>query len=159
MAADSEIAEGGESIQLWDVATGQVVRTLQGHTGNITTMTISPNGQLLASGADDRTIKLWEVTTGKLVQTISDSSINHELAFAADGRLLASGIWQVVQLWDVSTGQKVRSLPGHLWVVYDVAFSPDGKLLASGSCGQINGKVNCNVGELKLWYVGDVKVE
>jgi WD40 repeat protein len=49
-------------IKLWDVTTGHLVRTLQGHTGDIRSLVFSPDGRLLASGSNDRTIKLWDLS-------------------------------------------------------------------------------------------------
>jgi COMPASS component SWD3 len=66
------------------------------------------------------------------------------VAFSPDGRLLASGSEDTVKLWDVETGQEVRTLRGHTDWVRSVAFSPDGRLLASGS----------QDGTVKLWDVG-----
>jgi WD40 repeat protein len=122
----------GETINLWEVSSGSVVRTLSGGIfGNVTSMAFSPDGRLLASGYSNETIKLWEVATGREVRTLEGHTSS--VAFSPDGQLLASGSGWAIKLWEVATGREVRTLEGHSWKVTSVAFSPDGRLLASGS--------------------------
>ncbi len=47
-------------MKLWNVKTGECLKTLQGHTSSVLAITFSPNGQLLASGGYEQTIKLWQ---------------------------------------------------------------------------------------------------
>jgi WD40 repeat protein len=56
------------------------------------------------------------------------------VAFSPDGALLATGSHDnTARLWNVATGQAVRTLTGHTGAVFGVAFSPDGTLLATSS--------------------------
>ncbi|MBE8969400.1 hypothetical protein IQ277_25235 [Nostocales cyanobacterium LEGE 12452] len=45
--------------------------TLSGHTEPVRALTLYSNGQVLASGSDDKTIKLWNPATGVLLRTLT----------------------------------------------------------------------------------------
>ncbi|MXZ00177.1 hypothetical protein F4Y93_05835 [Candidatus Poribacteria bacterium] len=49
------------AIRLWDVETAENIHTFRGHTTDVQSLDFSPDGTLLASGADDGTILLWDV--------------------------------------------------------------------------------------------------
>ena len=55
------------------------------------------------------------------------------LAFSSDGKMLASGGYATVRLWNATTGTRGPVLTGYSKSVIALAFSPDGKRLASGS--------------------------
>jgi WD40 repeat protein/serine/threonine protein kinase len=58
--------------------------------------------------------------------------VAHDLAFARDGRFLASaGLDGTVRIWDVATGEEVRILRGGPASFTSVAFSPDNTCLAA----------------------------
>jgi WD40 repeat protein len=61
-----------ETIKIWDIRTGECLKTLQGHTDRIRAVTISPDGTTIASGSFDGTIKLWDVKTGECLKTLRD---------------------------------------------------------------------------------------
>jgi WD40 repeat protein len=43
------------------------------------------------------------------------------------GRLLTGGDVGTLKLWDLATGEPLRTLAGHLGSVLGVAFTPDGR--------------------------------
>jgi WD40 repeat protein len=69
------------------------------------------------------------------------------LAFSPDGKRLASGSTRSIQLWDIATGELIKTFDVS-WT-QTVAFSPDGQRLASGS-GSVTERGWIN-GETYLW--------
>ena len=57
-----QLASGADdsTVRLWEARSGQLVRTLEGHTDSVRSVAWAPDGQQLASGADDGTVRLWE---------------------------------------------------------------------------------------------------
>ena len=119
-----------ETIKLWEVPTGRLLKTLKGHEDGISSISFSPDGKYLASGSWDNTIKLWEVPTGRLLKTIEGNEGERFecIAFGPKGRLLAGE----GKLWDVLTGRLVRTFEGGC-----SSFSPNGQFLASWGLDQI----------------------
>jgi WD40 repeat protein len=116
-------------------------RTLKAHSGWVTTIAFSADGQRLASGSWDRTVKFWEVASGEKLSTVTSNMKEvQSLVFSRDGHWLATeNSANTAVLRDANTGQEIRALPsnkalgalGSNWV-YSIAFSPDGRWLASG---------------------------
>jgi dipeptidyl aminopeptidase/acylaminoacyl peptidase len=107
--------------------------TLKEHTGQVSSVSFSPDGKRLASASDDYTVKLWDATTGQEMLTLKGHS--HwvvEVGFSPDGRRLASAsVDNTVKLWDATTGLEMLTLKGHTDIVTSVSFSPDGKKIIS----------------------------
>ena len=123
--------------------TWRCVRTLTGHTGEVTALSLSPSGRILASGSSDRTLKLWRLETGELLHTFAGRSLwstaGHQdrisaLTFGFNGRVLISASQDgEIKLWDLSARQLISTLPSHGWGVLAIALTPDSDRLVSGS--------------------------
>ena len=69
------------TIKLWDITTGQLIRTLTGHTSGIYMSLDLINSQTLVScGAYYSEIKLWNWSTGECLSTIQTNSVIQSLA-------------------------------------------------------------------------------
>ena len=61
---DGQVLASGSrdnTVKLWEVSSGGLLQTLEGHTESVDSVTFSPNGKLIASGGRDGTIRLWGV--------------------------------------------------------------------------------------------------
>jgi WD40 repeat protein len=127
-----------QQITLWDVGSGQRVRTLEKREENRTKrMDFTPDGALLAAGVIDGSIRLFDVASGEIanvLQYAGETDI-HDLAFSPGGEYLAScGRVTAVILWDVAKREVVRRF-GLADNCMSAAFSPDGTVLAASAGG------------------------
>ncbi len=51
--------------EMLPVYTGKEIHTLKGHLDDVKSLAFSPDGQILASGSNDKTINLWQLTNQK----------------------------------------------------------------------------------------------
>jgi WD40 repeat protein len=125
--------DGNRKITLWDLETGERVRSIDGAARNIYGLAISPDGHRLASSGDDRMVRIWDCESAHERVTLRGHLDTVDfVAFSPDGQLIATASWdRTVKLWDAATGREVATLSGHTAGVWGVAFGPDGKRLAS----------------------------
>ena len=133
------LASGFEdgTVRLWDVGRRTELATLRGHTGEVRSVTFSPDGAVLASagGFRDGTVRLWDVGGRTELATLRGHTGEvRSVTFSPDGAVLASagGADGTVRLWDVERRTELATLRGHTAGVRTVAFSNDGATLVSG---------------------------
>jgi len=122
-------------IRQWELATGQCVRVFEGHTNQINSIALSPDGRWALSGSDDKTLRLWELDTGNCLRTFEGHrDCVESVSISPDGRWGLSGSDdKTLGLWELATGQCVRTFEGHEATVNSVSISPDGRWCLSGS--------------------------
>jgi WD40 repeat protein len=128
---------------VWDLETLSAIQTW---TDLVMHVAFSPDGAMLAIGAELEPTRLFDTTTWVEIRTFeslkhvaptSDDSFGFE--FSLDGVWLADGTLNegLARIWDVETGTLTQSLtvsPAGT-DVHDVAFSSDGRFLAAGGQG------------------------
>ena len=124
-----------DTIRLWEVATGNFLNVLEGHTDSINDVKFNPDGTVLATGSSDNTIRLWDVQSWMEIQTLTtDTHSVHSVAFSPDGNTLASGGYDgTIRLWDIASGMTYRTFKGHTSSVSTTKYSSDGQTLVSRS--------------------------
>ena len=112
-----------KTLKVWDVATGECVATLEGHSNSIYCVAIFSDGRRIISGSGDGNLKLWGVAPvsvdlskpAKLRGKLNGHSGNvYCVAISPDGRRNVSGSHdKTLKVWDVATGKCVATLEGH----------------------------------------------
>ena len=120
----------GGQLNVWDAATGDRLRILDGHGGHITSLAFSSDGTWVASASVDNTIVLWNMQNGKSIATLRghDKAIS-KVVFHPDGRCIsASNEEGTIKFWNASSGAELLNI--HEEGLQAIALSPDGRQLA-----------------------------
>ena len=90
----------------------RVVASSQGHTAEVNSLEVGPDGTTLASGGDDRSIVTWTIgSDGRLADRrhlVGHTDRVNSLSISPDGRWLASSGEDLnIILWELNTGERV----------------------------------------------------
>lgn len=135
---DRLIAAAGEKeIRLWDVQTGQLLRTLRGDRmptpyGNVYGLAFSPDGRELVVGVDDYSeagsIRVYDLQTLEINELVAGHGVPvRHVQFSRDGRWLASaGENGKIFLWDWPARKHVGTIEPEQadQPIYDVLMFP-----------------------------------
>ncbi|KAF8720188.1 hypothetical protein AX14_011213 [Amanita brunnescens Koide BX004] len=140
-----------KTAQIYDAKTGAKISVLihewagVGNAGDlyIRSVRFSPDGKLLATGADDKQIRIWDIAKKTIIHTFDGHQQEiYSLTFSPDGRRLVSGSRDgTVRIWDMADAHatpKILTIDdpnsgNNNACVTSVAISPNGQLIASGS--------------------------
>jgi len=139
------------TVKLWDVQTGGVVKTFYGHAGCVLSVSVSADCARIASGSLDETLRLWDIQTGECYCVINqEDRVEHVSFFPTDPQHLLSICQDKVKQWDID-GHQV----GHAYDGSHVTFSSDGTQFAScyGEAVKVqNSSSRVIVAELQISY-------
>ncbi|XP_055502218.1 guanine nucleotide-binding protein G(I)/G(S)/G(T) subunit beta-1-like [Leucoraja erinacea] len=137
-------SSGDTNCVLWDIETGHQTATFAGHTGDVMSLTLSPDMKIFVSGACDASAKLWDIRDGMCRQSFTGhvSDIN-AVCFFPNGNAFATGSDDATcRLFDLRADQELMmySHDNIICGITSVAFSKSGRLLLAGY-----DDFNCNV--------------
>ena len=161
---------GGSEPCLWDLASGQCLRTFKQHSdssGWTESVAISPDGRWGLSGSLDAALRLWDLASGQCLRTFNADqaglykksgqclrTFNGHCLMVTSVAISPDGCWglsgsedNTLRLWDLASGKCLRTFEGHSKHVRSVAISPDG-------CWGLSGSAD---GTLRLWDLASGK--
>ena len=124
------------------ITKSNLILTLSGHIGRVSSCYFSPDGKLIISGSEDcvswktfKTIKIWNAETGRELFSLSDYKSGIEsFKFSPDRKFFVSASYDgTLKLWDTKTFKETYSLVGHTTRVFFWTSSSDGKRILSAS--------------------------
>jgi WD40 repeat protein len=158
------LASSGDdrALYLWDLSTGRYAFSFLGQSQEVTSVAISPDTKIIASGCLDQKITAWHLESHNLLRTFIESGTAkshsgpvHTVLFTPSGqKLISGGADQTIKIWNVQTGSLMRTLHGHSAAVTAVVLSPDEKTLVSGSVDQSIGLWDIETGKLRHLLTG-----
>ncbi len=165
-------------VQMWDVARGTEMWSVQKHKESVSGVAFNPNGLTFATGDTGGRVQIWDSVTGRLLRTMphKEQMDACPLAFSPDGQLLASGAKGTIDGKSLATDAKgtinIWNLVehddplvihnAHEAFVGSLAFDRTGERLFSGGLGLVYGppdpvskrRVGRGVPEAHVWDVG-----
>jgi WD40 repeat protein len=100
-------------VDIYELEYGRGFQTLWGLDAQVNKITVSTDGRLIAALAHDFRVGIWDRSAGRLLHVlevpIGVFSDNAGLAFSPDGRQLVYAAGTQGKMWDVATGELVKS--------------------------------------------------
>ena len=135
----------GSDIVIKDL-NGGILVTLPGQGSRyFESITFGPQGKRVAAIDNTGSVKVWELPSKKLLTTIPSSNGPKIVRFSPDGKTIALG-GTGIRILNTSTWQLIKTLKGHISVIYKLAFHPtNSNVLASSSASRSS--------EIFLWDI------
>lgn len=134
--------------RVFDVKTGKLVRSFEGHTNHVLGVAWNRTGRTLATSGADEVIKVWSLESGQQIRTIpgftKQATSLRYVGYDASFAVAAGGV--PVRLV-TEAGNVARNFDSGGAFMYDLSLSADGSTIAAGGLD----------GVLRLWTVGDGK--
>lgn len=85
------IGEAGGKAKVFDLATGKVVKTFEGHGGAVSGVAFSSDNALLATGSQDKTFRVFQLSDGKEIGKVETPAPVNAVAFVLENKQVATG--------------------------------------------------------------------
>jgi len=119
-------------IRIYRLKDGQIIKTLEGHTGAVRSLNITPDSKYLYSTSVDGSIRQWQFPFGSQAKILrqGESELLCATLSSTGDFLLAGGLKSDIELWNISSGSKIREINTRSSAVTAISSSNQGELFA-----------------------------
>jgi WD40 repeat protein len=120
-------------IRLWDSGSGKLLLSFP---GGCSTPAFGPDQRICMVAGNDHRVGIWQVVSGQEFRSLARREYHDacgDLTIHPGGRLLAVGMEDGVELWDLASGRDVGHLP--IGTTRHLLFDPSGDLITRGTSG------------------------
>lgn len=141
------IARSLGMLQIWDIETGDLIKTLEGmRSVFVTKLAVRPDGTIIACGIRDEKVCAWELLTDRMLHTTIEIDAS---TLSPDGRIFAYGTSNCdLVLWDLMNDRELCRLVGHTASIGGIAISLDREFIATYSTEH----------SIKIWGIPELEI-
>ena len=114
-----------------------LIRTIEGHEGVVTGVSVYENGAKAISASSDNTLRIWDLATGKQVGKPLEGHTSYVMAVSVyenGAKAISASDDNTLRIWDLATGREVgKPLEGHTNWVNAVSVYENGAKAISAS--------------------------
>ena len=145
-------ASADHTVRMWEVSTGKVMRTFEGHTKAVRDVDIIPGfnlsdeNRLIVSASSDKTLRMWDARSDSSKRTLKGhTDVVYSCAFSPDGNnIISSSEDTTIRLWSAHEGHVIFVYKGHTSAIMSARYSPGGRYIVS--CSDYGER------QIKLWH-------
>jgi WD40 repeat protein len=125
---------------VWDLTSGEVLRTFSGHTASVNAIAVTPDGKYAISASYDTTLKVWDITIDESQEPLTLTGHTgwvHAVIVTPDGKYVVSASEDhTLKLWDIQNLHErqvecIATFTGE-GALIACAFAPDGGIIIAG---------------------------
>lgn len=117
------------------------VTDLEGLTGRIVSLAISPDGKILLVATSDGALRAMDIEKSEEIYTKSSFLEPRDVVVSQDGNLFAVALKNEIALLDLQDGKEIRKWPAHVEKITQLAISPDNRFIVSISGAETTTKI------------------
>ena len=113
-------------MRIWDTATNDCIKVLEGHEGTVVSLALSKDGRRIVSGSSDKTVRIWDLENYRCLEVLQVGLDVLFVSFTLDELSLVIQFEKEWQIFDIRSLECIKAIP-----IYGWDFNSNGKIVVS----------------------------